>query len=211
MRVSEGYLVLGRWRGAAVRMHLLAPVVWLLYFGNLSGGSLAGALLGLVVLIFVHEVGHAVLVRKNRAWVESIDFLPFGGECSWQGSVSPLGQSVIAWGGVLAQALLLGVVHGVLLVTGRAEQPFLASLVHTLTVSNLFMIGLNLLPFPPLDGSRAWLVIPLGLARLRRPRRFEDIRAPDSRSLWQRLSARFRRRKLRVVKPPPPSDRTYLN
>ena len=193
-----------------MRLHLLAPLVWLLYFGNVSPRSLPGALLGLLVLIFVHELGHAVLVRRNGGWVQSIDFLPFGGECSWEGSVSPLGQSVIAWGGVLAQALLLALVNGVLLVTGLPEDPFLAALVHILTASNLFMIGLNLLPFPPLDGARAWLVIPRGFARLRRPRRLEDIPAPGSRSLWQRLSSRLRRRKLRVVSTPP-SDRKYLN
>ncbi|MDP1824177.1 MAG: hypothetical protein Q8L48_13070 [Archangium sp.] len=207
--MRDGYLVLGRWGGVTVRLHLLAPLIWLFYVGNAA--SVPGALLGLVVLIFVHEVGHAVLVRRNGGWVQSIDFLPFGGECSWHGSVSPVGESVIAWGGVLAQALLLAVVNAMLLVTGRPHEPFLGSLVHSLTVTNLFMIGLNLLPIPPLDGSRAWLLIPRGLARLRKPRRFEDVRPSASRSWWQRLVSRFRRRKLRVVDTPPPNDRKYLN
>ena len=109
-----------------------------------------------------------------------------------------------------AQGLLLGAVSAVLAVTGRPEQPFLVGLVDILTASNLFMIGLNLFPIPPLDGARAWLLMPRGLARLRRPRRFEAVPARDPRSLWQRLRAKFRRRKLRVVRAPP-NDSNYLN
>ncbi|MFZ5442004.1 MAG: hypothetical protein ACOZQL_18505 [Myxococcota bacterium] len=207
--MSDGYLVLGRWRGVPVRMHLLAPIGWLLFVTRFAPGSWLGALLGLVVLIFVHEVGHAVLVRANGAWVQSIDFLLLGGECSWQGTVTPLGQSVIAWGGVLGQALLLGVVHGVLAITGQPTEPFLIALVFVLTVSNVWMMGLNLLPIRPLDGSRAWLVFPRAVAQLRKPRRLEDVIARQTRSPWQRLVSKFKRRKLRVV--PPPDDRTYLN
>lgn len=170
MALSGGFVVLGRWRGTAVRLHLLAPVVWLLYVSNLPRAQLAGALFGLVTLIFVHELGHAVLVRRYGAHVIALDFLPFGGECAWQGSVTALGQSVIAWGGVLAQALLLAATAGALLVLGRPESALLAGLVHMLTVSNVYMIVLNLLPIPPLDGARAWALVPHGIDAVRRRR-----------------------------------------
>lgn len=190
-------------------MHLLAPIGWIFFAAQFTPGNWLGALLGLVALIFAHEVGHAVLVRANGAWVQSIDFLLLGGECSWQGTVTPLGQSVIAWGGVLGQALVLGVVHGVLSLTGQPSDPFFVALVFVLTVSNVWMIGLNLLPFQPLDGSRAWLLMPRALARLRKPHRLEDVRSSQAASPWQRLVSKFKRRKLRVL--PPPEDRKYLN
>ncbi|MBL8915890.1 MAG: hypothetical protein JNM17_34645 [Archangium sp.] len=187
-------------------MHLFAPVVWLLYVGNLPRELIAGALLGMATLIFVHELGHAVLVRAYRAHVVAIDFLPFGGECAWQGSVTALGHSVIAWGGVLAQALLLVVVEGVMAAVGRPQEPFLNGLVHMLTVSNVYMMVLNLVPIPPLDGSKAWLVVPRGLDALVRRSRTRQGKS-SSRTVWQRLRSKFgRRNHLRSVHPADDED-----
>ncbi|MFO0598501.1 MAG: hypothetical protein U0228_24560 [Myxococcaceae bacterium] len=205
MGLTGGFLILGRWRGTAVRLHLLAPIVWLLYLSNLPASLLGGALVGLVTLIFVHELGHAVLVRSYGAHVNALDFLPFGGECAWQGSVTPLGHSVIAWGGVLAQAVLLAVTEGVLAVMGRPDQPLLVGLVHMLTVSNVYMIVLNLVPIPPLDGSRAWAVVPRGIDAMVRRSRARQGKS-SSRTVWQRLSSRLRRRHLRSVHPADDED-----
>lgn len=205
MSLSGGYLVLGRWRGTAVRLHVLAPVVWLLYVSNFPGAQWVGALLGLVTLVFIHELGHAVLVRRYRGSVVALDFLPFGGECAWQGSVTLLGTSVIAWGGVLAQAVLLAATEGALLVLGHPEAPLLDGFVHMLTVSNVYMIVLNLLPIPPLDGSRAWAIVPRGIDALVRRSRTRQGKS-SSRTVWQRLATRIRGRHLRSVHPADDED-----
>ena len=58
------------------------------------------------LLILIHEMGHAVLVRRVGLHAVSIDVHGFGGQCRYAGYPDPLQRSIVAWGGVLAQALL---------------------------------------------------------------------------------------------------------
>src|SRR5262245_46752221 len=68
------------------------------------------AWLGLMIVVLVHELGHAVLLRRFRSPVLYIVLHAFGGECVSTGFASAFERSVVAWGGVLGQALLLGLV-----------------------------------------------------------------------------------------------------
>ena len=70
---------------------------------------------GLLAVILVHEAGHALLLHRYRLPVLGIVLHGFGGECQTVGWLSPWQQAVVAWGGVLAQCLLL------LLVTSGAS------------------------------------------------------------------------------------------
>jgi hypothetical protein len=102
--VRDGFfLVVGRWQGARVRVHLLAPIAPLVWPGRPVS---LGWLLGFLVVILVHEFGHGVLVRLVGARVLRIDVLPTGGECWHSATHSELKDSLIAWGGVLAQLVL---------------------------------------------------------------------------------------------------------
>lgn len=165
------FLTLFSVAGMPVRLHLLAPLVWLL-FNRLDGARWVGVIL----IVFLHELGHAAIVRRLGARVVSIDFVPLGGECSWQGSVSKVGESFIAWGGVLAQAALLAVVWP-LSQLGWVEDPFFLRVLSVLVFTNLFLIGLNLLPIPGLDGWRAWPLFPRWLRAVRARRANERHRA----------------------------------
>lgn len=159
---EKGYVRVFSWRGVPVRLHWTLPLGALLF----SGGAFAPAFwLGFVVLVLLHELGHAMLVMKLRYRVMAIDITGFGGMCRWSGAATPLERSLIAWGGVLAQLGLL--VVSLVLVTAL---PWLrwgwgAQLFSVFLWTNVYLMGLNLLPFPPLDGANAWRLIPL----LRRP------------------------------------------
>src|SRR5690606_15128439 len=90
-------------------------------------------------------------------------------ECRYEGRVSPLARSAIAWGGVLAQAALFGITWA-LLATPWAPRHWLpAQMLSVWLEPNLVLIALNLLPFRPLDGAEAWKLF----GRLRRRRRPE--------------------------------------
>ena len=95
MGLRGGYLAIGRWRGAPLRLHWTLPVGALL-FGQ--GRFVPGFWLGFFLLVFVHELGHAVLVRRYGHGVVSIDIHALGGVCRWSGEPTAIDRSRIAWG-----------------------------------------------------------------------------------------------------------------
>jgi stage IV sporulation protein FB len=152
---DSGFLPLGRIRGAPIRAH------WSVVLGALVFTGFRfepGAWVGFVLLILCHELGHATLVMRYRLRVVSVDLHGFGGVCRWAGEATPWQRSVIAWGGVLAQLLVLGTTALVLFLVGAPRSFFAADLAGVFFTTNYYLIALNLLPFPPLDGVHAWKI-----------------------------------------------------
>src|SRR4051812_1374775 len=167
MRSARFHLTVGRFRGAPVRLH------WSLLLGAaLFGGPrwAPGAWLGFALLILAHELGHALLVARQRLTVLRIDLHGFGGECTYTGSVTPLGESAIAWGGVLAQLVTFFAVSTPATYGWWPRSWFARDLLSTFLWPNIGLIALNLLPVSPLDGSLAWSLFPRAWARLQQRR-----------------------------------------
>jgi Zn-dependent protease len=149
---GRGSLTIGHVSGAPVRVH------WSVLVGLiLVGGLRPGAWVGFLVVILAHELGHAVLVRRFGQRVVALSLHALGGECHWVGSPTPRQRTLIAWGGVAGQAVLLGLAWGVLQLVpqifgGWFGNPLGRTLVH----SNVVIAAFNLLPIPPLDGVEAW-------------------------------------------------------
>ena len=104
---------------------------------------------GFVLLIFVHEMGHAVAMRLEGIPAGAPVFIPFvGAFIAMQGQprnaaveakvamAGPVAGSLAAWATLWAGIEL--------------ELPLLRALGHTAVLINLF----NLVPVPPLDGGR---------------------------------------------------------
>jgi Zn-dependent protease len=163
-----GYLTVARLRGIPIRLHWSIPV-GAFVFGRFQ--IVPGFWLGFFLLILIHELGHAALVRRYRLSVEAVDVHGLGGLCRYSGYPSDLERAVIAWGGVLAQAALLGVTWATLWLLGPPTTAFGADLVYAFTTGNLIIGALNLLPVPPLDGAEAWKVFGLWRARRKRWRK----------------------------------------
>lgn len=152
---ERGTLKIGSYRGAPILLH------WSLALGLLAFGGLAivpGFWVGFLVLILLHELGHAYLVRRLGFRVQAVVVHGFGGFCRWDGSASRLEHSIIAWGGVLAQALLLVSTLALLLLIGEPESSFGFQLKDAWVRANLWVMALNLLPVQPLDGADAWQI-----------------------------------------------------
>ena len=174
LRFENGSLVVGRFRGAPIRIHWTTPIGVVAF----TGFRLApGAWLGFVLVILVHELGHAVAVARCRQGTVAIDVHGFGGLCWWTGYPSPTERAMIAWGGVIAQAVLLAATLGALAITGRPASPFAAALVGAFVGPNISAILFNLLPIPPLDGAEAWKIVPILGSRLRKRRAAKSARA----------------------------------
>jgi Zn-dependent protease len=166
-----GYLTLGRWRGVPVRVHVLTPL-GALFFTRFRFEP--GAWLGFFLVILLHEIGHALLVMRYRLRVSSIDLHAYGGVCRWSGGAGEWERAVIAWGGVLAQAALFAVTASIVQVAGLPSTLFVRELVDVFLLTNLLLMTINLLPFPPLDGAEAWK-----LGRLLLQRRSSSKLSPD--------------------------------
>ena len=149
---SEGYLTVGRIRRVPVRVHVATPIGFYILTG-FSFRPVAWA--AFLFVIMVHELGHAVLVRRCRLRVLSVDINGIGGVCRWAGRAGDADESIIAWGGILAQAGLLAVTETLARTVGFHGR-VVGEVANTFVDANVYLMALNICPFPPLDGAKAW-------------------------------------------------------
>ena len=147
-------LPLGQVFGAPIRLSLGGLLGAVLIASYSVGRWWAFPLL--LVLVLVHELGHAVAVRWTGHRVLGLDLRFIHGQCRWMGRASARQEAWIAWGGVLAQATLFPIALGVYLTGFYQDSVIGDALFRTFGVINLSLIVINLLPVPPLDGARAW-------------------------------------------------------
>jgi Zn-dependent protease len=156
----------------------------------------------LLVVILVHEAGHALLVRRFRLAVLSIDVTPLGGVCRYAGQATPVQESIIAWGGVLAQAALFAAVTALVALHRFDPTSAWADAVPILLSANLVLMVLNILPFPRLDGWKAWQLF-----------RWRNLRSIGKRSILRARESSLRKELERIDREKRESDQSdhWLN
>lgn len=106
---------------------------------------------GLVLLIFVHELGHVISARCYGLPVSAPTFIPFFGAYVTHGlPMSSYSHAIIALAGPLAGGLGGWVCYYIAVALGA----------HWLMAVALYTFALNLInlaPVPPLDGSKIWI------------------------------------------------------
>ncbi|MGH7785502.1 MAG: hypothetical protein ACRERC_01475 [Candidatus Binatia bacterium] len=160
-QIENGSLQIGYWQGVPLRIHWSAPLGMLLLCGFRPVSWL-----GFLIIILVHELGHAWLIRRCGADPYAITLTGTGGECTWDDEyVTRDEAALVAWGGVLGQALLFVVALGLWTMFAPPVNSAAFELLSVLTGMNVVIMLLNLIPLPPLDGAEAW---PPVVRRLRR-------------------------------------------
>jgi Zn-dependent protease len=205
----KGYVTLGRMGPAPIRVSWTFPVGAVVFSGfHFDAGLIAGFL----AIVLVHEIGHALLVRRAGLPLVAIDVHGFGGACRYGGAPTPAERGAIAWGGVLAQVALFGATLLVLRLAGPPAGPFGASLVEALLAQNLLLAALNLLPLAPFDGAEAWpFVLRALLARLGRGRPASAPPASERLTRPPSIRRRIERRALDgTISPMPPELRAQV-
>ena len=165
---------LGRIAGIDIYLDMMLVLVLLIftypYFtsGNTQAMS-AGFIIviGLILSILLHELGHAFAGRLFKARVSHIDLTGLGGIAHFERSLpaSVLARSVIYLAG---PAVNLALWLGLGALTGEAagmDRPMLALPIAMLSSINFVLMCFNLLPAYPLDGGHtldAWLGALLG-------------------------------------------------
>ena len=199
--MRRGWFRVGSVRGVPVRVHWSTPIGLFVLTGFSFAPTVWAALL---FVFFVHEMGHAVAVRARRLGVLEIAVHGLGGECRWEGHASRADRIWIAWGGPLAQlALLVAALVVQKLFPTDAPSGAMASILATCVTINAFVLALNLLPIPPLDGATAWAILDPRPAldwirrRARRPRSdAAALREALRRAAAARDNPRYGRREL---------------
>jgi Zn-dependent protease len=157
-RVGGGIAALAVLLGKFKAVLLLLPKIKLLTTsGSMLVSVAAYALIwgwkfavGFVALLFIHEMGHVIALRREGIRATAPMFIPFLGAVVGARS---LGDNALAEARVgLAGPLLGSLAAGAVAATGAAtHSDFLQALGYTGMFLNLF----NLLPVVPLDGGRA--------------------------------------------------------
>lgn len=171
MQFENGYWKVAQWRGTPVLLHV-SLLAWPL-FQFMLGYSAVAALLALpafVVLMGAHEFGHAIMARRRGARAYSIRLYLFHGLCEYEVPWAQLDDVLIAWGGVLAQAVLLLAALALRFLFNHFLPQvawFLQPVFSVLIGVNCYIALFNLLPIRGLDGRKAWLIVFIGLNTLR--------------------------------------------
>jgi len=106
--------------------------------------------IGFVVLLFIHEMGHVIQLRREGLQASAPMFVPFLGAVVMAKS---LGENALAEARVGLAGPILGTLGaGVCLVIGEATN---SDLFRALAYIGFFLNLFNLLPVVPLDGGRA--------------------------------------------------------
>jgi Zn-dependent protease len=164
---------------------VLFVLIYLLtgYFGDVVAGS-NGQAFGLAVaaaLLFfasitLHELGHAIVARRNGIGIAGIDLFFFGGVAKLtRDAETPGAEFRIAAAGPAVTAVIVGLCFGIGLLLSHAGDVFgvakfsdatttpVYALLGWLALINVVLLAFNLVPAFPLDGGRiaraiAWKV-----------------------------------------------------
>jgi len=144
------------------------------YFRDVLGGSVTQAYVVAVVAVFLffvslvlHELGHALVARREGIAISGIDLWFFGGVAKLsRDTQSPGSEFRIAAAGPLVTLVIVGIFFGlgaliqngaaldVARLAGDAEASPTIALLGFLAAINAMLFAFNLLPAFPLDGGR---------------------------------------------------------
>ena len=162
-----------KWRDVPVVLSwtVLLGLPWF-YYRQRSLLGMAIAFACFFFLMLIHELGHAAVAKWRKVRVLEIQLYIVHGLCRHEEPDREVDDIWIAWGGVAAQAVVLLIAWIVRLQLGEYSyllhfNAWLA--LDIFTATNLSLIVLNLIPVPPLDGAKAWRVVPRLWARMPRP------------------------------------------
>jgi len=155
--------------GVSVRVHWSVPAIALFILG-IGYRHIVIALAWVISylgMIVIHELGHQFAAQKLQYRVHAISIYPLHGECEHDAPHSQWHSALIAWGGPLAQ-LILAIPFAFWTFFGRSTTiAALDVIIAVFAVYSPIVALFNLLPIEPLDGKKAWRIVPLVWRRIR--------------------------------------------
>jgi len=155
-----------------------------------------------IILILIHELGHAYFVKIRKAivsWIE-IDFI--GGLCHYQGNQTQKDVSFIAWGGIFFQILLFIASFTILTKMdqlGISDNIFYEPILKVFIILNVILIIINLIPVRNLDGTEAWKLFKILINdRKKSDNKFNNNKINDNPILFKEKNKKYENAKKTV-------------
>jgi membrane-associated protease RseP (regulator of RpoE activity) len=123
------------------------------------------ALISYYGVLLIHECGHMIAAQRKGCAVWSIELYPVWGITRFDVPFTRYDHCVIAWGGVLAQAVVALPLIAAVNVFGYSRFQPINAVASILGFFSLSVAVFNLLPIRPLDGAIAWSLLPALLKR----------------------------------------------
>lgn len=161
MNASQGWILVRGWRplGAELRLHwsLVVAVACALVLVARDPVFMGLVLACYFMVLVVHEVGHALMVRRRGHRMESLEFSLLHGCCRYVSrDASDRDHFLIAVAGPLAQLALAALVFGLGAIPAIREwDPFGPVYVFCGHLNTLWAL-MNLLPVRGFDGEQVW-------------------------------------------------------
>ncbi|MEH6457631.1 MAG: site-2 protease family protein [Cocleimonas sp.] len=156
------FIKLLKFRNVPIYVHWSLGIVML--FVIVASFQYSFLIISVVSILFVtliHELGHLLLANKLGLKTVRINMYLTHASCERQLAKTDYANYLVAWGGVLAQAVVfipcIIIFH---LFIDELAGYLLISLFFLGHVSFLMAL-FNLLPFPSFDGGSCWKIIPL--------------------------------------------------
>ncbi len=118
-------------------------------------------------VILIHECGHLIAAQRLGCKVYSIKLYPILGLPDFQTPWSRFDHCVIAWGGVLAQAVVALPFVAYVALFGYTHVGIVNAVLVILGFYSLAVAVINLIPVAPFDGAIAWGIVPEVIRRVR--------------------------------------------
>ena len=146
-------------KGVPVYLHWTSILIILiiLFAGRTYPPTIVGGI-SVFILILFHEFGHYLVASRLSLHTNFICIYPLLGICNYIPSYNNYYNILVSWGGITIQ-LLIAIPCLILYFT--LSENINAILNSVITISgpyNLFIIFLNLIPFPGLDGYTCWKI-----------------------------------------------------
>jgi len=113
-----------------------------------------------ILLMFLHELGHAYFVRKYGHYLTEIQLFPLHGHCLFEYDPEYELETLIFAGGLIVQTFVLVFWVWVVGVFNFLKWVHLIDLIepatHIFVHVNVFLLLVNSLPIPGLDGYELW-------------------------------------------------------
>jgi Zn-dependent protease len=119
-------------------------------------------------LLIVHESGHLMMARHRGCQAYSMALYPIFGLARFEPPDSRIDRALVAWGGVLAQTVVAVPFTLYVVLFGYTRSESLNAALVILGGYSLLVAAFNLLPVHPLDGSKAWDIVPAWFEQRRR-------------------------------------------
>ncbi|SRR6266404_3494068 len=169
--VAGSWLRFGRWQifGADIYVHqyVLVAIAALLVLALRNWILAITCLASYIAIIFVHEVGHAVIASRLGYDVAAIRIGLVHGRCEYEYPDSAWDASLVSWGGILAQLLVAALVFAIASALSGSFSDRFGPVVILLGYINIIVAAANLTPRAPFDGYLAWRIFPAILERVR--------------------------------------------